>query len=420
MDTLPEEKALNNKKLFTGSETPKSFWKLLNQQITEEDWQLAGKASFHHLAGLPVSLESGNLSAIICDILSENQFGPEHWRLKPDRRMYYSFLRPLLPDKVRLLIKRFLRNRLRHAGLLKWPIEDRYILFQWGILYQLMKEKGLDTIPYIHFWPNQKRYAFVLTHDVESPDGQSFVRTVADLEEKYGFRSSFNFVPEEYPVDRALIEELQERGFEVGVHGLKHDGKMFTSKASFLKIAVHINQYLKEWNVVGFRSPLTHRNPEWMQVLNIEYDSSFFDTDPFEPIPGGTMSIWPFHLGHFVELPYTLVQDHSLMVTLSEQTPKIWLEKVNYIKRYCGMALVNSHPDYLRQSYNLCIYEAFLKAMHQQNDFWQALPVEVARWWRLRESLPISKSMPTEETSGVTFGEVHRIGNTIELFPTGA
>ena len=45
-----------------------------------------------------------------------------------------------------------------------------------------------------------------------------------------------------------------------------------------------------------------------MRHLEIEYDLSFFDTDPFEPIPGGTMSIWPFFIGHFVELPYTLAR----------------------------------------------------------------------------------------------------------------
>ena len=34
----------------------------------------------------------------------------------------------------------------------------------------------------------------------------------------------------------------------------------------------------------------------------MQYDLSFFDTDPFEPIPVGTMSIWPFMLGNFVEI----------------------------------------------------------------------------------------------------------------------
>jgi hypothetical protein len=37
---------------------------------------------------------------------------------------------------------------------------------------------------------------------------------------------------------------------------------------------------------------------------------SFIDVGPFELITGGTMSIWPFSIGHFIELPNTLVQDH--------------------------------------------------------------------------------------------------------------
>ena len=69
-----------------------------------------------------------------------------------------------------------------------------------------------------------------------------------------------------------------------------------------------------------------------MQALEVEYDSSFFDTDPYEPMPGGTMSIWPFFLGHFVELPYTLVQDHTLSVILGERTPRLWLDKVDFIE----------------------------------------------------------------------------------------
>ena len=82
-----------------------------------------------------------------------------------------------------------------------------------------------------------------------------------------------------------------------------------------------------EFGAVGFRAPLTIRNPEWMQALNIEYDLSFFDTDPFEPIPGGTMSIWPFFTGHFVELPYTLVQDYTLVSVLGEDYPKNMVRK---------------------------------------------------------------------------------------------
>ena len=73
---------------------------------------------------------------------------------------------------------------------------------------------------------------------------------------------------------------------------------------------------------------------------------------PYEPIPGGTMSLWPFFIGHFVELPYTLVQDYTLTSVLGETTPKIWLEKIDFIEKYHGMALSNSHPDYLSQKTN--------------------------------------------------------------------
>ena len=97
--------------------------------------------------------------------------------------------------------------------------------------------------------------------------------------------------------------------------------------------ANRINSYAKKWNAAGFRSELTFRQPEWMQALEIEYDLSFFDTDPFEPICGGTMSIWPFIIGHFVELPYTLVQDYTLTSVIGENSPRLWLEKVDFIKK---------------------------------------------------------------------------------------
>jgi len=138
---------------------------------------------------------------------------------------------------------------------------------------------------YHPFWPAGQRFAFVITHDVETKEGQAYVRAVADLDESFGFRSSFNCVPERYRLDHELITDLRERGFEIGVHGLRHDGKLFNSHAGFMRRAERINVHLKELDAVGFRSPLTLRNPDWMQALEIKYDLSFFDTDPYEPMP---------------------------------------------------------------------------------------------------------------------------------------
>ena len=80
-------------------------------------------------------------------------------------------------------------------------------------------------------WPDGKKFAFVLTHDVEGQAGLDRCRSLMELEAKLNFRSSFNFIPEgEYRVSKELRDELTGRGFEVGVHDLRHDGKLYIGK----------------------------------------------------------------------------------------------------------------------------------------------------------------------------------------------
>ena len=374
MDTLPELYSYNS---------PARFWRLAAEpQVSPAEWNEAIDAAASLLPEAARVLGTDG-NALMYAVLGEGQFGPGHWQLGAAKRLYYA-LQPVLPRALVLAWRRLYRFNQRDEYGFGWPVEERYVRFQFQVVQNILDRRGETCLPFIHFWPHDARYAFVLPPDVERERGQSFVRDLAALEEEHGFRSSFNFVPEVYRLDRDLMAELRERGFEVGVHGLKHDGKLFSSRSEFERRATRINQALRDLGAVGYRSPLMHRNPDWMQSLDIEYDVSFFDTDPYEPMPGGTMSIWPFFLGHFVELPYTLVQDHTLMVILREQTPRLWLEKVDYIRQFNGMALLCSHPDYLRDPNYLAIYEEFLQEMHVRKGFWHALPCEVARWWCAR------------------------------------
>jgi len=361
------------------SNTPEKLW-LINPSIPEYYWQEAIDKS-KYLLGLNGNMD--NMDELLASTLGEGRFGSDHWRLSQPKRLYY-LIKPLLPRFVIRMLRRYYTNPLDQKIKADWPVDSRYVLFQWEIIRQLLIVTGKQSISYKNFWPENHRFAFVLTHDIETATGQEFAREIADLEEKLGFRSSFNFVLERYALDFKLIDELRERGFEVGCHGLKHDGKLYNSKTEFAKRAKTINARVKEFEMVGFRSPLTHRNPDWMQVLDIEYDSSFFDTDPFEPIPGGVMSIWPYFLGHFVELPYTLIQDYTLTAVLGETTPQLWLDKVEFIKEYYGMALLNTHPDYLIDNNTLKIYTDFLLSMNKSDGYWHALPRDVARWWKAR------------------------------------
>ena len=215
-----------------------------------------------------------------------------------------------------------------------------------------------------------------------------------ELEQKHGFRSCFNFVPEgEYRVPKAVRENVTRSGFEVGIHGLEHDGKLYGSKAKFAAKALRIREYARQWNASGFRSPLMQHNLRWLHALNVEYDSSTFDTDPFEPEPDGVGTIFPFWVpgpngGGYVELPYTLVQDLNLFQVLREPNIDIWKRKVDWIVENGGMVLLNTHPDYMcfegnrdRDEFPVSRYEEFLRYVHEKYEgiYWAALPMrEVA------------------------------------------
>ena len=136
--------------------------------------------------------------------------------------------------------------------------------------------------------PDGKKFALVLTHDVEGSKGLSRVEQLRNLEVKHGFHSSFNFVPEgEYRVSDDLRGQLAQSGFEVGIHGLDHSGKLYSSKHKFLRDAARIRSYIERWNASGFRSPLMQHELGWLHMLGVQYDASTFDTDPFEPQPDG-------------------------------------------------------------------------------------------------------------------------------------
>ena len=381
--------------------TPEAFWRFTaDPGPTSGQWAAAICAAAAELPDT-VRANGDDIDALLAQALGEGQFGPDHWSLTPTLQLYYA-IKPVLPRQLTVLLRRLKHGGDRSRHGLGWPVESGWVRFQWALARQLLQLTGRSELPFIHFWPDGHRYAFVLTHDVERAGGQARVRELADIDASYGFRSSFNFVPEGYRLDVDLMHDLRRRGFEVGLHGLKHDGRLFQSHGDFLRQAERINHYVKELGTTGFRAPCTHRHPEWMQALDIEYDLSFFDTDPHEPIGGGTMSLWPFQIGRFTELPYTLTQDYTLTAGLGETTPRLWLDKVDFIERHYGMALVNTHPDYLADRTTRQVYIDFLKTMQNRSGYWNAIPAEVARWWRARGDAPSVASLPRAVESSVS------------------
>jgi hypothetical protein len=123
-----------------------------------------------------------------------------------------------------------------------------------------------------------------------------------------------------------------------------------------------------------------------MPRLGFDYDSSYSDTDPYEPQPGGCCSYWPYLNQAMVELPMTMPQDHTMFSILQKADAKIWLEKAQYLRQRQGMVLMLTHPDYARDQRVTDGYEALLDTFQDDDTAWRALPREVAAWWRDRDA----------------------------------
>jgi len=299
-------------------------------------------------------------------------------------KLYY-FTKPIIPKNLQI----YLRSAITHWKKLRyedvWPIN----------------ENASSPPPNWKGWPNKKQFALILTHDVEFDRGQNKCIDLMLLEQRLGFRSSFNFVPERYSVSKPLLHELKKNDFEVGVHGLYHDGKLYQSRNIFQQRAKQINYYLNAWGAVGFRSPSMHHNLQWLLDLNIEYDASTFDTDPFEPQSDGVNTIFPFWVQEelankgYIELPYTLVQDYTHFILFKKKNINIWKKKLDFIAEKGGMALLNTHPDYMNftgrkfraDEYSVELYRDFLNyaKTKYENQYWQVLPKEMAHYWKNRE-----------------------------------
>jgi hypothetical protein len=302
-------------------------------------------------------------------------------------KLFYTF-KPVIPRSTQIFFRRLIiRNKLAKKQSV-WPIDPKAGICPPGW-------KG---------WPDGKRFGLILSHDVDTQRGHDSVLKLAELESDMGFLSSFNFVPERYHLSLELIDELHDRGFGIGAHGLKHDGKLFWNKKIFAERAVKINQYMKAWRSRGFTAPSMHNNLSWMHMLDIDFATSTFDTDPFEPIPEGGGTIYPFWVpgktanAGYVELPYTLPQDFTLFVLMKEKNNSIWKRKLDWIAEKGGMALLNTHPDYMNfgknsdaaEQYSVELYRDFISYIkaNYSDQYWTGLPQTLARFLTLDGNLP--------------------------------
>ena len=306
-------------------------------------------------------------------------------------KLYY-FTKPIVPTLLQVLARSNLARLQRRRNFPRWPYEASLEDFKRFILTLLLSVSKTQKLPFIWFWPRDKEACLLLTHDVESGlTGNSGISRVISIEERLGFKSSFNIVPFKYEIDKDVINKIKSSGCEIGVHGYAHDARLFSSLDTFKNRIKDINRIANEWDASGFRSCSTYRNPDWYEFMEFDYDCSFFDTDPFEPQHGGCLSLFPYFIGNIVEIPTTMPQDYALFVLLKQKGIKIWQEKIKKIRDNNGLICLIAHPDegYIGDKDKEIHYIEFLTSLNHDDRIWNPLPRDVAVWWRKRHDAQI-------------------------------
>src|SRR5262249_8065181 len=141
------------------------------------------------------------------------------------------------------------------------------------------------------------------------------------LDDSCGIKTAFQLIPEgAYKSFEEIVSRIRSRGFEVNIHDLDHDGRLYKQKDVFLERAKRINNYARRYGMRGFRSGSMHRRQEWFGNLDFQYDMSVPTVSHLEPQKGGCCTVTPYFVDGVLELPLTTIQDHGMFYVLSNRS----------------------------------------------------------------------------------------------------
>jgi hypothetical protein len=305
-------------------------------------------------------------------------------------RAYY-FIRPILPVGVRRHLQKLYLRGWEKIPFPRWPVDTSVDDLLWKLMLLAIRSGEVKRVPFIWFWPDGAPSAAIMTHDVETTAGRDFCVPLMDIDESFGIKASFQVVPEErYAVERNFLSSIRDRGFEVVIHDLNHDGHLYRTREQFLERAEKINAYGKQYGADGFRAGVLYRKQIWYDALDFAYDMSVPNVAHLDPQRGGCCTVMPYFIGDILELPVTTTQDYSLFNILHEYSIDLWIRQMDLIMEKHGLMSFIVHPDYLVTAQQRGVYEQLLnhlRGLDREKGVWLSTSGEVNRWWRQRDQM---------------------------------
>jgi hypothetical protein len=306
------------------------------------------------------------------------------------RKAYY-LIRPLMGVPVRRHLQKMRLRGWDAINFPDWPVDATVERVHQKLLSLSLQAQRAEKIPFIWFWPEGFSSCAIMTHDVEDSAGKDFCGNLMDLDESAGLRSAFQVIPENrYSVSPRFLDSITSRGFEVNIHDLKHDGRLYADYAEFLRRAKRINRYAREYGAEGFRSGILYRNADWYDAFEFSYDMSIPNVAHLDPQRGGACTVMPYFIGKIVELPVTCTQDYTLFQILDDYSIDLWKKQIALVRKHHGLISFIVHPDYIMEQREQNTYKALLRHLGDllaEGNIWNALPRDVANWWRERSQM---------------------------------
>ncbi len=291
------------------------------------------------------------------------------------------------PIPYQWFVPRPLRTPIkRAAGLFRGLQADRFPTWP--------RESGLLTLaslclpkPTRAGWPDGRRFALCVSHDVESAAGVRLAEEAARVDAAYGVKSTWFVVGRLASRARRLADRLKADGCEIGLHGTHHDMAFpFLTRGEMEKRLDACRSFVDDYDARGFRSPALLRTDLMYELIGerFAYDSSVVDSGRLSPHarPTGCASVFPFLRGGLPVVPITLPMDSALLFLGydDERMLKLWEDKLNFIASWGGAAVFVSHtePHFFGSKAGLAAYERFLKMVAAREDAWLATLGELA------------------------------------------